>query len=76
MFGKKNKPKDGCKCTTKDLSNANTSNTGNPHNTKASDMTSGSRSTKSCSGKSTSAAKSCSTKSCSGKSTSKTKSCS
>ena len=68
MFGKKREAKDDCKCTTKDLNNANTSNS---QKAKSSDMTSGSRSTKSCSGKASS-----STKSCSAKSSSKTtKSC-
>lgn len=50
MFGKKKtaSTKDSCKCTTK-----SETNTGNAHNTSAqnSNMTSGSRSTKSCAAK-------------------------
>ena len=51
MFGKKKKTttKDDCKCTTKSEANEAIKNF---HNTKASDMTSGSRSTKSCGAKS------------------------
>ena len=77
MFGirKRTSTKDTCKCTTK---NETQTQEKRCHNTKASDMTSGSRSTKSCSGK---GAKSCSsksktqTKSCKGLSNANTKSC-
>ena len=80
MFGKKKKSdsKDGCKCTTKSETQSQEKSC---HNTKASDMTSGSRSTKSCSGKSTTQTKSCkglsnaNTKSCVGKSANKTRNC-
>lgn len=88
MFGKKkaDSRKDGCKCTTKNCSNSaestkNCSNsaekTKNCHNTKASNMTSGSRSTKSCGAKTANSTKSCkdlsnaNTKSCAAKSTAK-----
>lgn len=66
MFGKKKKSdsKDGCKCTTNSETKSQEKSC---HNTKASDMTSGSRSTKSCSGKAT--------KSCSGKTSTQTKGC-
>ena len=69
MFGKKKKTttKDDCKCTTKSEANEAIKNF---HNTKASDMTSGSRSTKSCGAKSAN-----NTKSYSNLSNANTKSC-
>ena len=80
MFGKKkkNNSKDDCKCTTKSETKSVEKGC---HNTKASDMTSGSRSTKSCSSKTRSETKNCkgcsasNTKSCVGKSSNKTTDC-